>query len=271
MRNADRLQHVQGTWLPAADLRDVPGLPAQRLARHHVAAHRTWGVSGGLAVTVDAGHILVTAGAAVDRCGRTGILPRQGRLRPVRGLPVVVVLTVTGDGPHAVVRLREPGGVRDLDVPLATIDDQGTVQDGDTHRQWLRRPGPAVTLAGVVAKGAPVTGVPAGRPGRVAGWMATVDLGAHHLTAAPAVIAGLAGTPPRSAQRSSGAGLQTATVEVDHVTYAGFELIVRSYLTAAGTATGERHAIEPARTAPFALSWLAVLPADRPPFPATKE
>lgn len=270
MRSTHRLQHVQGTWLLAADLRDAPGLPAQRLVRHHVAAHRTWGVSGGLVVTMDAGHVLVTPGAAVDRCGRTGILPRPSRLRTVPGVPVVVVLTVPGDGPHAVVRLREPGGVRDLDVPLATVDD-GTVQAGDTHRQWLRHPGPTVTLAGLVAKGSPVTGDPEGQPGLVAGWKATVDLGLHRLTAAPTVIAGLAGTPPRTARRSSGAGLQTTTVEVDHVTDAGFELIVRSYLTTAATATGERQAIEPARAAPFALSWLAVLPAERPQFPATKE
>jgi hypothetical protein len=276
---APRLRFVHGQWLLAADLRDAPRLPSQRLAQHHIAAHRTWGVSGGLVVGLDGDEVVVEPGVAVDRCGRTGVLPRQARVRVTSGLPVAVVLTVAGDGPQSVVRLRKPGRLHDLDVPLATVDALGVVRTGDTHRQWLRRPGPTITLAGTVPKGAAVTGIGPG-VGRITGWKASVDLSAHRLADVPVVVAGLAADPVRTAwhrlpdERSWEPAVGETTVEVANTSAMGFDLVVRSFVTGTGFAAGFVPAgtrPEVVRTAPNALTWLAVLPAERPEFPQIEE
>jgi hypothetical protein len=279
--NAARLRFAHGAWLLSADLRGSPRLPSERLARHQIAAHRTWGVSGGLVVNLDGRTVVVHPGAAVDRCGRTGIVSHPLRVRLTSGLPLAVVLTVIGDGPRAAVRLREPGRLHELDVPLATVDLLGIVRTGDTHRQWLRRPGPSITIAGTVEKGAPVAGIQPGQGvGRITGWKAQVDLSAHRLTDFPIVVAGLAAEPVRTAWHDLSTGrnwqpdIEDTTVEVVNVFNAGFELVVRSFVTASLFPSGDvPRGTEPegVRTAPFALTWLAVLPAERPEFPETEE
>lgn len=274
---ATRLRFVDGAWLLAADLRDAPRLPSERLAQHHIAAHHTWGVAGGLRAGLDGRHAVVEPGAAVDRCGRIGILSRPARVRVPSGAAVVVVLTVVGEGPRGAVRWREPGRLHDLDVPLATIDGLGAVHAGDTHRRWLRRPGPTITLAGTVAKGAPVTAIDDSQDvGRTTGWRTSVDLSAHRLPEIPTVVAGLAGAPVRTARHELAdrgirqVTVEDTTVEVADVAATGFDLIVRAFVAAVPAATS---GAVPARvrTAPFALTWLAVLPAERPEFPPIEE
>ena len=77
MATDTRLRQVPDGWLLAQDLRDQPRLQDLHLAHHHIAAHRTWGCSTGLRVMLDDDGFVVTAGAAVDRCGRVAVLPEQ--------------------------------------------------------------------------------------------------------------------------------------------------------------------------------------------------
>lgn len=242
-----RLRQVPGGWLLARDLTEAPRLPALRLAPHHIAAHRTWGVSAGLVVMAADGDLSVTSGCAVDRCGRVAILSATDtHPLPAQG-PFAVVLRVRGDGPQARVLLREPGRVADLDVPLGTLDAQGAVMDGDGHRQWLRLPGPVRRLGGVVPRGAPVTG-------DASVWTAHVDLSHHRLPRTPAVMASPSGPPPE--------GASGTTVEVTNQHPDGFDVVVRHTVMDRDPPAGA------VLTAPVPLAWLAVLPAARPEFPS---
>lgn len=250
MRTGTRLRQVPGGWLLARDLRDQPRLPDLRLAQHHIAAHRTWGCSTGLRVTLSEGELTVTPGAAVDRCGRAAILSRSFTTRFAAGQETAVVLRVRGHGPAGQVLLRARAQLQDLDIPLARIGGTGTVTDGDGDRQWLRRPGPARRLGGTLPRGYPITGT-------VSAWTAHVDLSQELLPDVPAVVASPAGPTPGGAH---------TTVEVANVSKAGFDIVVRHVLNAGDVAPGDV-----IRTAPHAVSWLALLPAGRPELPPLLE
>jgi hypothetical protein len=250
MSTATRLRQVPGGWLLAQDLGDQPRLPDLRMAQHHIAAHRTWGCSTGLRVTLDAGELTVTPGAAVDRCGRVAVLSHAFAARFAGGQQTAVVLRVRGHGPGGQVLLREPGTLQDLDIPLARIQGTGTVTAGDEHRQWLRRPGPARRLGGTVRRGYPITGT-------VSEWTAHVDIGKELLPDVPAVVASPASHTPGAAH---------TTVEVANVSASGFDLVVRHHVNAGDVAVGDE-----IKTAPHAVSWLALLPAERPELPPLEE
>ena len=178
MRTGSRLRQVPGGWLLARDLSGQPRLPDLRMAQHHIAAHRTWGCSTGLAVMLREGELTVTPGAAVDRCGRVAILGRAYTTRFTAGQETAVVLRVHGHGPAGQVLLRERAQLHDLDIPLARIGGTGTVTAGDGDRQWLRRPGPPRRLGGTLPRGYPVTGT-------VSQWTAHVDLGGDSCPTCP--------------------------------------------------------------------------------------
>lgn len=250
MRSEPRLRHVAGAWLLARDHRESHALATQRLAHHQVAAHRTWGVAAGLAVIRFGGDPRVGPGCAVDRCGRLLVLPEMGWVPRVPAPPVHVVLSASGRGPLAHVCVRELGRLRDLDVPLARIDGLGQVHAGDGDRQWLRRPGPTVTLGGNVERGARADGTRST-------WWHDVDLSRHRLAAAPVVAAAPGGAPPPPWR---------TTVEVTDVEATGFRVVVRH--PASNTEDPVSDAI---RTTPLALSWMAVLPADRTLIPPPED
>jgi hypothetical protein len=250
MRTGTRLRQVPGGWLLAQDLRDQPRLPDLRMARHHIAAHRTWGCSTGLRVMLREGELTVTPGAAVDRCGRVAILGHPFTTRFAAGQETVVVLRMRGHGPAGQVLLRERAQLQDLDIPLARIGGTGIVTAGDGDRQWLRRPGPARRLGGTLPRGYPITGT-------VSEWTAHVDLGQELPPGVPAVVASPAGPTPRGAH---------TTVEVANVSATGFDIVVRHLVNAGDVATGDV-----IRTAPHAVSWLALLPAGRPELPPLQE
>jgi hypothetical protein len=247
-----RLRPVPGGWVLARDLADAPRLPDRRLAQHQVAAHSSWGCSAGLLVMVADGEVVVTPGCAVDRCGRTVVLARTARARLVPGRAVAVVLRRHGAGPAGRVHLRDAGAVQELDVPLSSVDAQGTVRDGDTDRRWLRRPGPTLRLAGTVPRGSVADGT-------YSAWTAHVDLARHRLPDTPAVVAAVTG-------RTGGGDVREVTVEVAQPSAAGFDLVVRDLVHVGAVAVGDV-----LRTAPRALTWLAVLPAERPDFPPEQE
>lgn len=249
MVTATRLRPVPGGWLLAQDLSDQPRLPDLRMAQHHIAAHRTWGCSTGLHVTLDNDQLTVTPGAAVDRCGRVAILGHSFTMRLGAGRETAVVLRVCGHGPAGQVLLREGARLLDLDVPLARIDGTGTVSTGDGHRQWLRRPGPAQRLGGTVPRGYPITGT-------ASGWTAHVDFG-QELTDVPAVFASPASHTPGGAH---------TTVEVANVSATGFDFVVRHLVNVGEVAVGDV-----IKTAPHAVAWLALLPAERPELPPRQE
>ncbi|MGI5400293.1 hypothetical protein ACQEVG_12715 [Streptomyces sp. CA-135486] len=251
MTHEPRLQYVDGAWVLAHDLRDGPRPAERRLARHHIAAHRTWGCAAGLTVRARRGRVVVAPGCAVDRCGRFGVLHREVSQPVPRGQEVVVVLALRAGGPAADVRIRRPAEVRDLDVPLAVVDADGGVRDGDGVRRWTRRPGPTRQLGGLVPRGSPVDGV-------ASAWSARVDLGVHRLDGAPAVVAGFADRPSGAATSS--------TVEVRDGDRTGFTLAVRQYV-----ATGTAPPAARVHAAPAALAWLALLPAARPRFTDPQE
>jgi hypothetical protein len=248
MKDEPRLEQVSGVWLLAKDLRDASRLPSLRLGQHHIAAHRTWGVAAGLEVRADDGELTVTAGCAVDRCGRTGILPVPFEGWFEQAHESIVVLALCGDGPAARVLLRSRAQVRHLDIPLATIDREGHAQAGDGNRQWLRRPGPIRRLGGTIARGAPVSGT-------ASVWTAHVDLARHRLDSPPAVVASPAGGP-------AGEKTSRTTVEVTTVVPEGFDLVVRHCVTTDLSAPAAE-----LNAAPHALSWLALLPAARTSVP----
>jgi hypothetical protein len=250
MQTGSRLRQVPGGWLLARDLRDQPRLPDLRMAQHHIAAHRTWGCSTGLAVMLREGQLTVTPGAAVDRCGRVAILGRAYTTRITAGQETAVVLRVRGRGPAGQVLLRERAQPQDLDIPLARIGGTGTVTAGDGERQWLRCPGPARRLGGTLARGYPVTGT-------VSQWTAHVDLDREKLPSLPAVVASPAGRTPGGAR---------TTVEVANVLESGFDIVVRSLVRAGEAAPGDV-----IRTAPHAVAWLALVPAGRPGLPPLEE
>lgn len=246
--STDRLRQVPGGWLLAQDLRDQPRLADLRLARHHVAAHRTWGCSTGLEVMAFDGELTVMPGVAVDRCGQVAVLSTtySTALPPD---PVAVVLRAVDGGPAAEVLLRPVGDRHRLDVPLARVS-KATVRAGDGDRQWLRRPGPARRLGGTVPRGAAVDGT-------ASTWTASVDLDREQLPDVPAVVATAAGPTP--------GGVRT-TVEVTNVSAAGFDIVVRHLVPTTDVAVGDV-----IRTAPHALAWLALLPAERPTLPPHQE
>jgi hypothetical protein len=265
MIRPNRLQPTRNTWLLARDLRDAPALAVGRLAQHHVAAHSTWGVSFGLEVLPDAGRVRVTAGAAIDRCGRVAVLSRPVTIPVAAGQAVSVVLAARGVGPSARVLLRAAEELGEGDVPLATVDAAGVAHSRDGDRQWLRRPGPGRTLSGLVPRGATATG-------QATEWRVHVDLLRELLDGTPAVVATPAGAPPFSVAyiTTGGAAMShpvvATTIAVSDIDPAGFELVVRHHI---GAAAGGSPA--PVRTTPLALAWLAFLPADRPDLPTTKE
>lgn len=246
MRTETRLQQVPGGWLLAQDLRDQPRLKDLHLAHHHVAAHHTWGCSTGLLVTFDGVDVTVTPGAAVDRCGRVAVLAEQFSTRFVPSEDTVAVLRVRGHGPAGHVLLREPTRVQELDIPLARVDHTGAIRAGDGDRQWLRRPGPARRLGGIVPRGHPVTGT-------YSAWTAHVDLSRHLLADVPHAVASPAGPTPTGAH---------TTVEVGNVSATGLDIAVRHHVAVGDVAVGD--VVE---TAPLALSWLVLLPAERPELP----
>jgi hypothetical protein len=252
---------MPGGWVLARDLRDTPLLAATRLTQHQIAAHRTWGCSTGLEVTVTSNAINVTPGIAIDRCGRIGLLARavqcpravpssagSGSDQPLTSA-VSVVLTIDGDGPAARVQLRLPGRLRDLDVPLGAVDLDGEVHDGDGDRQWLRHPGPARCLSGLVARGAPVIGIGSA-------WTAHVDLRSHQLDGTPAVVVTAAGP-------ASDPATTLTTFEVSGPGPGGFDVLVRHHVR-----VGETPSTAAIATAPQALSWVALLGAPRPTVPS---
>ncbi|MET9901704.1 hypothetical protein [Streptomyces sp. NPDC006446] len=251
MSPAPRLEPIAGGWLLARDLRDGPRMTAVRSAQHHVAAHRSWGCSAGLRVRLADGVLTVTPGLAVDLRGRIAVLPAAVRCRYAAGDELNVVLVVRGDGPAAQIVTRRPGQRRSLDVPLGAVDAAGGVHDGDGDRQWLRLPGPARQLGGIVARGAPVTGV-------ASAWTAHVDLSRHRLDGPPAVIGSAAGPAPDPTAGT--------TIQVSDIDEAGFDLVVRH---AVQVGSGPSHTT--IATAPLALAWLALLPAARPGVPDDQE
>jgi hypothetical protein len=259
----DRLEPMPAGWLLARDLRDTPQLAATRLTQHQIAAHRTWGCSTGLQVTVTSNAISVSPGIAIDRRGRIGLLARAVQCpRAVASSAgsgsgsgqsltsaVSVVLTVDGDGPAARVHLRHPGRLLELDIPLAAVDRGGEVHDGDGDRQWLRHPGPARCFSGLVPRGAPVTGIGSE-------WTAHVDLTAHQLDGAPAVVVAAAGPVSDPATTRT-------TFEVSKLGPGGFDVLVRHHVR-----VGEMPSTTAIATAPQALSWVALLGAPRPAIPS---
>lgn len=265
MIQPNRLQPTQDTWLLARDLRDLPALAVARLAQHHVAAHRTWGVSFGLEVVPEAGRVRVTAGAAIDTGGRVVVLARPVTIPVAAGLAVAVVLAARGAGPGAKVLLRAADELRDGDVPLATLDAAGIARSADGDRQWLRRPGPGRTLSALVPRGTAATG-------QATEWLVHVQLFTERLDGTPVVVATPAGAPPVSVAYITTGGAATShqvvatTIAVVNLNPAGFDLVVRHHI---GTVAGGSPA--PVRTTPLALAWLAFLPADRPDLPATLE
>jgi hypothetical protein len=265
MIRANRLQPTRDTWLLARDLRDAPALALSRLAQHHVAAHRTWGVSFGLDVLPEAGRVRVTAGAAIDRCGRVAVLSRPAAIPVAAGQVVSLVLAVQGTGPSSRVLLRATDEFAEADVPLATLDAAGIAHSGDGHRQWLRRPGPGRTLSGVVPRGAAATG-------HATEWRVHVELFRERLDGPPVVVATLAGAPPVSVVYipASGAVMShpvvATTLAIPDIDSGGFDLVVRHHIGAAAAGSPA-----PVRTTPLALAWLAFLPADRPDLPMTQE
>lgn len=250
MRSAPRLRHVDGAWLLARDQRNTHVLPAQRLAHHQVAAHRTWGVSTGLEVMASGGDPHVFPGCAVDRCGRLLVLESVAWVPKATIPPFHIVLAREGPGPEAVVRVREPGRLRDLDVPLARVDDAGGIQRGDGERQWLHRPGPTVTLGGTVARGSMAGG-------DRSSWWCDVDLSRHRLADVPAVAVAAAGDP-LAPWRS--------TFQVTQLEVSGFRIVVRH-----PASTKEFPSTQPVSTTPFALAWMAVLTAERPQLPIPED
>ncbi|BDV31541.1 hypothetical protein [Microbacterium terricola] len=271
-----RVRQADGGWLLSRDLRDEPRLTSLRLAQHHIAAHRTWGVSAGLHVEPDAGRYSVGPGFAIDRCGRVAVLACATPIDPAgagfAGGPAAVVLTVRGDGPAAKVRLREPGSLHPADIPLAVVDAGGAVREGDGDRQWLRRPGPARTLGGIVPRGAALLAdQPFATPW---GWRVHVDLTAHRLVSVPAVVATAAALPPRTVTgRVAGAvrsiPVAGTAIQVDTVTLAGFDIVVRHHLAredlvAVLGAQADTRTAPDVRTVPMPIAWFAVQAADRP-------
>jgi hypothetical protein len=246
MRSAPRLHQVRDGWLLARDLHDVHDLPAQRLAHHQVAAHRTWGIGAGLMVFAADGKVGVTPGCALDRCGRLGIASRPTWLPLPEGREVRVVLTVSGTGPAARVLLGETARLGGDEVPLARVDESGEVHTGDSDRSWLRRPGPTITLGGVVPRGAAAEGT-------ACAWTHDVELDRHRLAGAPTVMVTPAGA-------ATGPGRHT--FDVSEMSAAGFRIVVRRIVR-----TDEDPPQGQVNTTPFALSWLAVLPADRAELP----
>ncbi len=246
MPNETRLRQVPGGWLLSQDLRDQPLLQDLHLAHHHIAAHHTWGCSTGLHVMVEGDQLVVTPGAAVDRCGRVAVLPEQLTMHFVPTAETVVVLRVRGRGPRGQVLVRERARVQDLDIPLARISATGMVTAGDGDRRWLRRPGPARRLGGLVPRGHPVTGT-------YSAWTAHVDLTRHLLPDVPTAFASLAGRTPAAAH---------TTVEVANVLAAGLDIVVRHHVDVGQVAVGDG-----LQTAPLAVSWLVFLPAERPELP----
>jgi hypothetical protein len=243
MRSAPRLQHVAGAWLLSRDQRESHTLATQRLAHHQVAAHRTWGVAAGLEVRASGGGARVSPGCAVDRCGRLLVLESVTWV-PAPPHPAVHVVLSAAGGWVARVCVREIGRTAPLDVPLVRIDGLGQVHAGDGDRQWLRRPGPTVTLGATVERGAPADGTRSA-------WWHDVDLSDHRLPAAPALAVTPAGAPPRPWR---------TTIELTEVSATGFRIVVRHPAN-----LSEDPISEAVRTTPFALSWMAVLSAARTP------
>ena len=246
MPTETRLRQVAGGWLLARDLHDQPRLQDLHLAHHHVVAHRTWGCSTGLRVMLAGDELVVTPGAAVDRCGRTVVLSETFSTRLAAAADTLVALRVRGHGPDGQVVLRRGARVHELDVPLARIDHTGAVRTSDGDRQWLRRPGPARRLGGIVPRGHPATGT-------YSEWAAHVDLGHHLLEDVPVAFASPASHTPAAAR---------TTVEVTGVSANGLDLVVRNHVPVGDVALGD--VVE---TTPFALSWLVLLPAERPELP----
>ncbi|MFB9958714.1 hypothetical protein [Agromyces bracchium] len=285
------MQHIDGEWLRARDLRDDSKLRTARLAQHHSAAHRTWGVSAGLDVSVEGEALVVGPGIAIDRCGRVGVLAATCRWNPGRekglGSDRSVVLRVDRDGPAAQVRLADPGSHDERDVPLARLDAGGVVHTGDGDRQWMRRPGPARTLAGTIERGSPTVAVARADGGMEwptdLAWSVHVDLGAHRLAGAPAVVAMAAGPAPSTIDllRDGGvAATMTVTgtsIDARNVTATGFDVTVRHHvrpdaaLLARIDAAAAGRAGSESRISRIAVTWLALLPAPRPAIPASPE
>lgn len=246
MPTETRLRQVADGWLLAQDLRDQPRLQDLHLAHHHIAAHRTWGCSTGLLVLLGDGELVVTPGVALDRCGRVAVLGEQFTAQVSPAPNSVVVLHVRGHGPAGRVLVRAATEVHDLDIPLARVDGQGVVTTGDGDRQWLQRPGPARKLGGVVRRGHPATGT-------YSAWTAHVDLGPHLLPDVPVAFASLAAPTPVTAR---------TTVEVANVSATGLDVVVRHHVDVGHVAVGDE-----IKTAPLAVSWLVLLPAERPELP----
>jgi hypothetical protein len=278
------MRPVDEGWLLSRDFRDQPNLAAARLAQHHIAAHRTWGVSAGLDVTSESGWLEVGPGFAVDRCGRIGILPQTHRTRLAdRGLDggdFTVVLEIIGDGPRARIRLRRLNALRTMDVPLATVSGKGTAWSGDGHRQWMRRPGPTRTLGGVVPRGWPLAEGPPYSTELV--WSVHVDLSDHRLAAVPAVVATAAALPPgepptvtlRIPAVTTTAAVRATTLEVHGVSRDGFDVTARHHVAATDALRGAAGDVRTApgiRTAPMPIAWIALLPADRPSVSTAQE
>ena len=98
----------------------------------------------------------------------------------------------------------------------------------------------------MVGRGHPVTGTSSA-------WTAHVDLGEHQLPDRPFAFAALAGPTPRAAR---------STVEVANVSDAGLDVVVRNHADVGQVALGDE-----IKTAPHAVSWLVLLPAEKPDLP----
>jgi hypothetical protein len=245
----ERIDAINGGWLPHEDLEDRFALVAHHLERHVRAAHDTWGVALGFEIDDAASRIRVGPGLAIDACGRPLLTARSVELeRPPPGTAAIVVAGSTAPSraqgsPRATLRVTRPGWpIRyGEEVVLATIAANGTV-DANT-RQLVRKLSPARVAAGRT----PIGG--AAVDGNVLCWEAWIDTSAARLDAVPLYFVSLP---------SAGDGTAGPYAAIDDAMESGFRLTVRYGVADAGEAD-ER--AQPLDALPLPVVWTAVVPA----------
>ncbi|MGW9208910.1 hypothetical protein ACWGR4_18235 [Embleya sp. NPDC055664] len=253
--SADRVVEEAGVRLAAADLRDLTGNEVSSLARHTRAAHRTWGVGVGLEVwNLGDGRVLVEPGVAHTRCGELLVLGAdEVPFVPAQATgPLTLVLRAECGGPRARTRWVAsgvPAGAED--VPLAVYHpDTRTLDVGDGARRNAHGPGPAVVVAGRMARGGTAA------EGSRMQWSARIDF-TRPFAGVPEVFVTAEGPPPAPAGAT--------TVQVSAVDAAGFRITVRHVLPDDGAPTEQPKV----SAVPMAFGWMAVLAAQ--PVPARPE